>query len=283
MSLKIFVLCEGEGKYVGRILGQQLQRRLKYTAVIDRGNSNKLKNKLHHGGKYDYILNMGAIERVPHYSRVLNNFHTIRYTQHRKICLMKLRSKQIPIPTLITKEEDITNTNLPMFGKSSHSSDPINLWACIDMVDVSRSGHEGATHWVEFISDARKFKVHGVARKVKPNYSEHSDNFNIIKISERISKGNNTNRLYSDIVNKEDPIIHKLTDITQRTLSALNLHWGSVTVLADKEGKLKVTKVDACPSLKEDQANILYKYSYALCKMLGEDSQALSISRPWHE
>jgi len=275
--MKVFVLCEDEGKYVGRIIAKQMQERLKDAVTVHRGSAAKLNRSLNKNIKYDYVFNMGAAERVVTYSRPLNNFHVVKHTLNRKIGLVKMRMRKLPIPVTMIKIENVTTRDLPMLGWSS--TDKEGPWSCLDLSDVRRSETQGATHWVEFISKAREFKVHVVAPVTDVHTAKQKD-FQVIKISECLDRGEDRTKTFGEILDPKDPIVAKLQELGQRTVSELQLHWGAITILADEASELSILKIDACPSLKEDQTNTLLRYSNALCKMLGEEPQPVLLSRP---
>lgn len=275
--MRVFILCADEGKYVGRIIGNQMQQRLKGVATIHRGGAAKLAINITKNITYDYVLNMGGVERVVAHSKPLNNFHTVKQTLNKKIGLVKMRLRKLPIPVTMTKIVNVTTKDLPMLGWSNTGKE--GPWSCLDLSDVRRSESEGATHWVEFIPLAREFKIHVVAPSTALYLAKQKD-FCVLKISERLEMGEGRAKVFGDIINPKDPIIVKLRELGQRTLSELQLHWGVVTILADEVGCLSILKVDACPNIKEDQTNTLMRYSNALCKMLGEKPQPLILSRP---
>jgi hypothetical protein len=280
--VRLFVLCEGTGEYSGRIIGHQLQQRLQGVAIVDRGSAKKLTKNLNDDIAYDYILNMGVTERMTTYSRPLNAFNVVKHALNRKISRMKLRMKKLPIPVTMSKLENVTTRDLPMIGRSNFSSDEGDLWSCLDLSDVRSSEAQGATHWVEFISKAREFKVHVVAPDTM-TYKSKPEEFQVIKVSELMDRGEGNSNLFGDPLNHEEQIVVKAKVLAQLTVSELQMHWGAVTMLADEKGNLTILKVDPCPNLKEDASDTLKKYSYALCKMLGKESKPLILSRPSRE
>lgn len=293
--MKIFVLCEDMGVYSGRIIGYQLQQRLKNNVTVQKGGPNEFTARINAGEKYDFILNMGRSENIINYSRPLNHFLTTKCMINRKSALLKMKIKKLSIPHMLSKPEVIADSDLPMIGRARYSKDKKDMWKCFSLSDVVTAHIEGATHFVERIENPREFKVHVVATTTNIQTIREED-YRVIKISERLHKsGTNiykpciktefTNWYFSAPKNPEEPLIKKVEALGRKALYELHLHWGAVTILVGKsvyglEKAPQIIKIDTCPSLKEDQANTLSKYSYALCKMLGQKPQTLKISRP---
>lgn len=291
----IYVLCEGEGKYSGRLLANHLRRRLSHKLQVDHGSRATLARNILKGRSYKYILNEGAVlGSLPGASRVLNEVFVCRTTHNRRFFRMKMgvKRKRLPqaAPKNYNKLEDVTKDSLPVFGRSNLSSDEKDLWPCFTMADVYQAGREGATHFVERVPDTREFHVHVVAPEPNVRLAKEED-FQVIKISERRSecaaaieinpaiKSKSPHWTFGEVINTDNDILNKLAAAGRTIMKETLLHWGTVTFIVGKDGKPKVIKVNANIYMKEDRVNTMARFSNAICKMLGEEPKLLIRSR----
>lgn len=280
---QIFVLCENEGKFSGRLLANHLRRRLAGRMVVDHGNTRKLATNILRGRRYEAILNEGVVfGSLPGSTKILNEVFICRTTHNRRFFGMKMGLKKIPAPVYYNKKEHVTLDSLPVFGRSSFSSDDKDLWPCYTLEDVDWAAEEGATYFSERLSDCREFRVHVVAPSVHVRMAKEED-FQVIKISERRSenkaaielnpaiKSKDAHWFFGEVINTDDDIISKLKDAGRKVIREMMLHWGTVTFLVGDDGVPKVIKVDANIRITEDKVNTMARFSNAICKMLGEE------------
>ena len=289
--IQLFVLCEGAGKYSGRILANHLRRRLSGVALVDRGTRRMLASNILKGRKYKYILNEGLVfGTMPGSSRVLNEVFVAKVTSHRRFFRMKMGLKKLPAPDYYHKPEKVQLSSLPVFGRSNMASDEKDLWPCFTMDEVKTATEEGATHFTERLSDCREFRVHVVAPQPNARLAKEDD-YMVIKISERRSENeaaieiNPTNKskshhwTFGEVVNTDDDILDKLAAAGRKVMKEMSLHWGTVTFIVGKDGIPKVIKATPTIHLNEDRVNTMARFSNAICKMIGIDPRPLVFSR----
>jgi hypothetical protein len=289
---KIFVVCEEAGKYSGRLLANHLRRRLEGKIEVHRGDRKRLQRNLAKGNVYMFILNEGAIEgHCPGRARVFNEISMARICDHRKFFRMKMGLKKIPAPLYYNKPHDVTEADLPVFGRTTFPDGGKDLWPCYELADIKKAVEEGATHFTERLADCREFKVHVVCTKPNVRLAKNPD-FSVIKISERRSESKQAQELnpalkslnsawvWGAVLDKRDSIIGSLELAAKLTMKEMGVHWGSVTLLVGKDGIPKVIKLDARINIQEDKVGTMARYSNAICKLIGEDPKPLVFKRP---
>lgn len=284
--MKLFVVCEDIGYYSGRIFAHQLGVRLAGKYEVDCGSVEDLDNKRANNVSYRYVLNMGATKRFSAGAQVLNDVTSTINTNDRRICRMKLKLKRLPAPTVVTQFKNVTPYMLPIIGRRSEIGNDVDFWSCYTMAQVNAANNEGATHFVQRINNNREFRVHVVSPDLNV-FSTPAHTFRVLKVSERFTTNTELARLNPE--NKKlnphyffgapkdmgSRTVTLVTELGRRAVKEFNLHWGTASIVVGTEGVPLVTKVDSYINMREDQTNIIARFSNGVAKLFCENPKPL--------
>lgn len=182
--------------------------------------------------------------------RLRYNANAGRY--NKRVALHKMAEAGVPTPELETTVGAIRwmleERDRPLVGRPDHHRAGQGFHLCHDREDVRRAVRRGATHFLEFIEDAREFRVHVAFDKS-------------IKIAEKVGGGghirNSQNGWYFAYPQEFN---HKLSlrRVAREAVKSLGLDFGAADVLYSK-GKFYVLEVNAAPSLTS-RSDTLQRY-----------------------
>jgi hypothetical protein len=290
--MRIFVLCAGKGKYSGRILAHQLKVRLKGSVIVDFGSAEDLYDaRCREEFVYSYVLNTGSVDKFIAGCRVLNEVPMTNMVRNRKIFLMKMRQRNVPVPEFKLRAASVNDSLLPMVGRVNFSEVKDDFWGCFTIGQIFAAEREGATHFVKRVPNSREFKVHVVAPRVDTHNSLPKE-YQVVKLSERVTASKENQEInpankklwggyyFGKMLHEDAPLEAALRVTAQHALKESMLHWGSVSLIVGNDGVPLVFKMNTHLDLKEDQTNTMVKMSNAICKMLGKNPKPLTRRRP---
>lgn len=197
----------------------------------------------------------------------VNQDSAIEAASNKRIALQIMYEAGVPTPRVFTdrfeslgvyRRNGRTEELLayPIIGRPDHHKGGSGFYFCRTMKGVRRALRKGATHFVEFIPDAREFRVHIVNGKS-------------IKIAEKIGGGNRKNFkhgayfAYPNFDHKKS-----LRRIAKQAVMSLGLDFGAVDILY-KDEQYYVLEVNTAPALTS-ASDTLERYIRAFKEEYGE-------------
>ena len=177
----------------------------------------------------------------------LNMPEAIALSSNKKRALFTLQEAGVPTPQLY-RREDIYDAIYPIIGRTDYHTRGSGFWFCDNEEMAERAAHEGATHFLEYIGDAREFRVHVMGEAS-------------LKISDKDKRYDSATHYFRegswryphDFRRKKS-----LRQVAVRAVEALGLDFGAVDVLykrVDDEPCFFVLEVNTAPCLTESINN----------------------------
>lgn len=169
----------------------------------------------------------------------INQDDAIKLASNKRLALKTMAEAGVPTPRMFTVMfENVTGNTLakPVIGRPDRHKGGSGFYFCRTMAGVNRAKAKGATHFLEFIPEAREFRVHVAFGKS-------------IKIAEKIGNGNRKSFkrgaefVYPDFNHKKS-----LRRYAKQAVASLGLDFGAVDILY-KDDKYYVLEVNTAPSL----------------------------------
>lgn len=250
-----------------------------------------LQEALNNAGYTGPDINYG----LGHSNDALNKPEALRMAVNKRLALEAMAQADVPIPTMYVANAGDANaaalsfvTNgdqsiYPLVGRPDHHSKGRGFWLCRTLQDVQRalrgtSIKQAATHFLQYIDNAREFRVH-VVRDGREGYT---NKYRTIKISEKIKDvnvedvegrrpitGNHANGIvfnYTDVSNRDRKSLRKAA---REAVMVLNLDFGAVDILF-KDNKPYVLEVNTAPRLTDETSDTLDKYVQAFMRYWNE-------------
>lgn len=193
----------------------------------------------------------------------------VKRASNKRVALEVMQEAGVPTPTLyLTSPNTPTGAlvdvdtggyvipSFPVIGRPDHHKSGSGFYFCRTLKGIARAKRKGATHFIEFIPEAREFRVHIVNGKS-------------IKIAEKIGGGNRKNFkhgayfAYPDFDHKKS-----LRRIAKQAVMSLGLDFGAVDILYKDENYF-VLEVNSAPSLTS-ASDTLDRYVRAFKEEYGE-------------
>lgn len=191
----------------------------------------------------------------------VNKDDAIRLASNKRLALEAMREAGVSTPAVYKKGEleGMADSGLMpiVIGRPDHHKGGSGFYFCRTIKGVRRAVRKGATHFIEFIPNAREFRVHIVNGKS-------------IKIAEKMGEGNRKNFkhgayfAYPDFGHKKS-----LRRIAKQAVMSLGLDFGAVDILY-KEGNWYVLEVNTAPSLIS-QSDVFERYVRAFKEEYGQN------------
>lgn len=158
----------------------------------------------------------------------------------------------VPTPRVYSDVRDIDV--FPVVGRPDRHRAGSQLYLCRGVDECLTASQRGATHFLEFIPDAREFRVHIAFGKS-------------IKIAEKVGGvGYIKSRRHGWYFAYPQDFNHKITlrRVAKQAVESLGLDFGAVDVLYSS-GKFYVLEVNTAPALTS-QSDTLERYVRAFCE-----------------
>lgn len=201
-------------------------------------------------------INFGCSSLSLDYSPMYNSVGSVGNAVNKYRALQLLT--QAGAPTPLVSEYDACRLVLEdkrVVGRKTYHSKGRGFYMCSTMRGIEYAISKGATHFLEYIDNAREFRVHIV--------NGHS-----IKVSEKIFpsgvQATRRNRSFGATFQYPQGFNHKKTlrRIAKEAVEALGLDFGAVDLLY-KDSKFWVLEVNSAPCLTDRYSDTLERYVQA--------------------
>lgn len=288
----IFVIYGESGTVGGRILANQLKRRLNGQATVLHGTISQLDAIRRKGVlKLDVVLNTWSAKKFPIDGVVINDPAKTIVTRNRLAGRVRFRTNSISAPEFRVGQPETLKNFLPAIGRTSlPQQNSRRFWQCFQVSQAVNAKRGGASHFVQRIDNSREFRVHVVADRVDINDSL-AKNYKVVKISERRSIHNK--KEYRPVDKKiwhsfefcapieaSPELLSDLRVLAKEVVFKLGLHFGSVSFLVGADDKPLASKIDIHMNSTEDQSGTIALFSNAICKMLDKEPLPLVREEP---
>ena len=214
----------------------------------------------------------------------MNTQDMVRASSNKRKAREIFQDKEVPAPKLFLSKNQVTKEDLPVVGRTSYHSKGTGFWFCRTLSEVARASKAGATHFLQFISNTREYRVHTF---IKPDYygtkEERSvEQYTSIKMSEKVWAGGgkpNPNEpqknhqfgwSFLGPQNRRDDEIRTVRYAAKQAIAALGLDFGAVDVMYEIGTKKPlVLEVNSTPSLADEQADTCDTYAKRILKTIG--------------
>lgn len=167
------------------------------------------------------------------------------------------RTNEVPMPTLYSYEEALRRTTAgeTLVGRPTTHMKGRGYWVCRSSADVRRAWEgtrrkKAATHFMDFIPNAREFRVH-IFNGKSIRISEKD--FTKIKLeSLRELRGGDYRATFSFVATKPDLDKETLKSVrraAKKAVRAIGLGFGAVDVLLGQDNQPYVLEVNSAPGL----------------------------------
>lgn len=197
----------------------------------------------------------------------LNRNQAVQLASNKRMALYTMLKAGVPIPAIfftvefdsglaVFNIESALKAGKPFIGRPDSHKAGSGFYFCRTIKGVRRAIRKGATHFLEFIPDAREFRVHIVNGKS-------------IKIAEKLGGGNRRNFnhgayfAYPDFDHKKS-----LRRVAKQAVMSLGLDFGAVDLLY-KDGQFYVLEVNTAPALTS-ASDVLERYVTAFKEEYGQ-------------
>lgn len=177
----------------------------------------------------------------------LNRPSAVALASHKHKALLEIRESGIPTPPLYPDAE------YPLVGRKNHHRGGSGFWLVNSSLEKNLAEAQGATHFMEFITDTREFRVHVVGK-------------DSIKISEKIGGGVRRNFKHGARFQYPWDFDHKITlrKLAKEAVQCLGLDFGAVDILyREDDGTYFVLEVNTAPCLTDGKSDTLERYVQA--------------------
>lgn len=278
--MKAFVLYGKNGLESGRVLGDELSKRLSDSGhSVKKGRISRLERLQDNGSEFDYVINVGWYKptAVPHNCLIVNVPEGVSNSSNKRKARIRFKQLGIPAPRLWLRGGNILEADLPVVGRTTHHMKGWGLWYCETLEQVRTAVVEGATHFLKFIRNTREFRVHVMATRLSLG-GDPKDNYKVIKLSEKnpgpgvkhnaIVKNHESGWVFGYPKNKKDPGLPLVRSSAKKTISSFGLHWGAVDIMVSG-GAPYVLEINSTPCLTDDNASTLDRYVFSIGRLLG--------------
>lgn len=172
---------------------------------------------------------------------------------NKRRALYAMQEAGVPVPKLYTLDNsDINYANYPLVGRPDHHRKGRQFYLCHNSVQALAARNRGATHFMEYIDNAREFRVWIVNGKS-------------IKISEKIGGGVTKNFDSGARFYYPQDFNHKKTlrQVARQAVQTLGLDFGAVDILW-KDDRFYVLEVNTAPCLTNQYSDTLERFAAAI-------------------
>lgn len=279
----LYVLYKNSGVHSGRALRRMLEGL--YGEKVLGGYPKRFSLLQKQGVQPKIIVNLGVTEDLKFVGRILNTQDMVRLASNKRKARQIFDDKDVPAPKLFTSANSITEADLPLVGRTSYHQKGEGFWFCKTMKDVRNAVASGATHFLEFISSTREYRVHTFISGKHldtPLDKRTADHYVSTKISEKVWQGEGAPNPEEPQKNHEfgwsflgpqDRRAEELDVVryaAKQAIAALGIDFGAVDVMYRIRNKCPyVLEVNSTPSLADDAANTCEVYAKRILKTIG--------------
>lgn len=282
-----YVLYHSSGVYSGRILRKTLEK--VHKERVSGGYPKRLSLLRKRGFEPDTIINLGVTNKLEFNGLLLNSPEMVKESSNKKKARKKFLKVDVPSPKLYLYSSDVKKEDLPVIGRTSYHSKGKGFWFCKTLHEVQRAVDRGATHFLEFISKTREYRVHTF---IKNKYLEVSreeripNHFVSIKISEKVWTGQGIPDPYApqknhdfgwSFLGQQNRRVEELDVVrhsAKQAIAALGMDFGAVDVMYKLRNKLPyVLEVNSTPSLSDNNADTCERYAHRILKTIGVNQE----------
>lgn len=178
-----------------------------------------------------------------------------RHGSNKRLQLERMRQAGVPCP------REVTLLETPVVGRTDHHRAGSGFWLCRSEGECHEARRLGATHFMEYVANAREFRVHVAFGKS-------------IKLTEKIhaSRWDDTSPVRSHAHGwhqmTPQPNAHKvsLRRYAKQAVEAVGLQWGAVDILM-REGptgpEFFALEVNSAPCLTDPNTDTCERYAQA--------------------
>ena len=280
----LFVLYSNSGCHSGRALRKELDGQFRGGRVLGGFPRRFEKVVLRKYGEPEFIVNLGTTEDYDLGSTILNCREMVRTSSNKKQARRTFAEQGIPAPRLFTRASQIRKADLPVVGRISYHKKGKGFWLCKTLPQVERALEGGATHFMEYVPNAREYRVHTFV-KARALTSEERDpeDYASIKISEKVWTGEGASSAAGPQRNhqygwsflgpqgRREEELDVVRRAAKQAISALGMDFGAVDVMYNLRNKLPyVLEVNSTPSLANEQADTCHRYADRILRTLGK-------------
>lgn len=184
----------------------------------------------------------------------MNSSEAIKLASNKRKALWRMTDCGVNTPTLYTKAEAFDAVeDTPIIGRTSYHQEGSGFFFCETREQVRNAISNGATHFLEYIEDAREFRVH-----IVNGYS--------IKISEKHKRFDaDADEFVEDSWTYPRKFKRKISlrKVAKEATDSLGLDFGAVDILykkIDGQPTFFVLEVNTCPCLTDGNSDTLERY-----------------------
>lgn len=189
----------------------------------------------------------------------INRAEAVALASNKRLAFERFKEAGVPIPEVYSPQQArVIAWEFPLIGRPDKHRAGKQFYFCRTTNGVIRATGKGATHFIEYIEDAREFRVHIVNRKS-------------IKIAEKVGGGVRKNfKRGAEFVYPQD-FHHKksLRKVARKAVMSLGLDFGAVDILY-RDDRFYVLEVNTAPSLTS-ASDSLERYVTAFKREYGQD------------
>lgn len=234
--------------------------------------------------KPEHVINLGVTDPFPLDGRILNTQDMVRASSNKRKARELFSQKEVPAPVLFLSGDKVTKADLPVVGRTSYHSKGRGFWFCKTVEEVRAAVKAGATHFLQFVPNAREYRVHTF---IKPKCwlgkdPRSAENYASIKISEKVwvgegrpdpnepQKNHHFGWSFLAPQDRREDEIDVVRYAAKQAIAALGLDFGAVDVMFQLRTKRPfVLEVNSTPSLSDANADTCEVYARRILKTIG--------------
>jgi len=283
----LYILYKNSGVYSGRALRNALDKL--YKGTVRGGFPKRFENLLRKGQEPTLVINLGSTDPSSYRGTILNTQDMVRAASNKKQARVAFQEAGVPIPSLFCRTRDISRSDLPVIGRTSYHKKGQGFWFCKTQQDLARAADRGATHFLEFVSNTREYRVHTFIKgkyQTLPVEERTADHYVSVKVSEKVWQGKGTpnsaepqkNHQFGWIFlgqqNRRGEELDVVRYSAKQAIATLGMDFGAVDVMYKLRTKQPfVLEVNSSPSLSDDNANTCEVYAKRILKTVNQDKE----------
>jgi biotin carboxylase len=281
----MFVLYKNTGVHSGRALRKMLAEL--YGEPVRGGYPKRFASVLRAGETPKIVINLGVTDDLPYEGELLNTQDMVRAASNKKKARQIFAEAGVPSPELFLSAKEVSKDDLPVVGRTSYHHKGQGFWFCKTLAQVKQASREGATHFMEFVSNTREYRVHTfIKKKYRESEERTPESYVSIKISEKrwVGEGGpdplepqkNHEFGWTFMAPKErrEEELDVVRYAAKQAIAALGIDFGAVDVMYRIRAKQPyVLEVNSTPSLSDENATTCEVYANRILKTISADKE----------